>query len=128
MKKKDALPEEGNKAATIKLGLATRGFQQIHGVDYNETFAPIIKFTTLCLYLGVVAAGDLDLHQVDDETAIPNGDQAEKFYREQPEGCIDASSSGHACELKNALYGPRQAPRQWYSKINDFLIRQLGFF
>lgn len=111
-REKDVLTANGNFCVQYKARLVTRGFQQIHGNDYEETFAPVIKFTTLRLFLATVAIQDLELHQMDVQTAFSNGDLNEDIYMEQPEGFIDKQNPSHVCKLKKALYGLKQAPRQ----------------
>ena len=100
------LPDaNGNIDESAKARLVARGFQQVQGLDYTETCAPVIKFTTIRLLLAIVAHYDLELHQMDFVTAFLNGDLDEDIYMEQPEGCIDKSESDHVCKLLRALYG-----------------------
>ena len=122
------LPDESGKLVdTAKGRLVARGFQQVEGLDYTETFAPVIKFTTIRLLLALVSYFDLELHQMDVVTAFLNGDLDEDIYMEQPEGCIDKTKSDSVCKLLKAIYGLKQAHRQWHSKIVAFLIAELGF-
>ena len=107
------LPDESGKLVeTTKGRLGARGFQQIEGLDYTETFAPVIKFTTIRLLLALVAYFDLELHQMDVVNAFLNGDLEEDIYMEQPEGCIDKDKSDSVCKLLKAIYGLKQADRQ----------------
>ena len=99
----------------------------MQGLDYTETYAPVIKFTTIRLLLALVAHYDLELHQIDVVTEFLNGDLDEDIYMEQPEGCIDKRKSDHVCKLLKALYGLKHAHRQWHAKVDDFLIGELGF-
>lgn len=117
----------GDLVETAKARLVARGFQQIEGVDYNETFAPVIKFATLRMVLALVAHFDLELHQMDVVTAFLNGDLDEDIYMEQPDGCIDKRRRDWVCKLQKALYGLKQSPRKWHEKVDQFLIEQLGF-
>lgn len=122
------LPIANGKSAEMAKGrLVARGFQQVEGLDYSETFAPVIKFTTIRVLLALVAHFDLELHQMDVVTAFLNGDLDEDIYMEQPEGCIDRSKRDYVCKLLKAIYGLKQASRQWYKKVDDFLIGELGF-
>ena len=122
------LPNESGKLVEAAIGrLVARGFQQVAGLDYSETYAPVIKFTTIRLLLALVAHFDLELHQMDVVTAFLNGDLDEDIYMEQPEGCVDKSKPDHVCKLLKAIYGLKQAHRMWHRKIDDFLLVELGF-
>ena len=122
------LPDgNGTLCEAAKARLVARGFQQIEGIDYSETFAPVIKFTTIRLRLALVAHFDLELHQMDVVTAFLNGDLDEDIYMEQPEGYVDGTNPDFVCQLLKAIYGVQQAHRQWHYKIDSFLLIELGF-
>ena len=100
------LPDEkGRLTEAAKARLVARGFQQIEGIDYTETFAPVIKFTTIHLLLALVAHFDLELHQMDVVTAFLNGDLEEDIYMEQPEGCTYGAKPDFVCKLLKAIHG-----------------------
>ena len=82
--------------------------------------------TTLCFMLGVVAADNLELIQLDVKTAFLHGDLKEEIYMEQPKGFVATGQEHLVCRLRKSLYGLKQAPRQWYKKFDDF-IRSVGF-
>jgi hypothetical protein len=102
-----------------KARLVARGFSQRPGIDYDETFAPVAKFTTIRVLLALAAATDWEIHQMDIKTAFLYGDLDEQIFMELPEG-IDADSNT-ICELRKSLYGLKQAPRVWYQKLDKFL-------
>ena len=107
------LPDENGKLAeAVKVKVVARGFQRIEGIEYTETFAPVIKFTTIRLLLALVAHFDLELHQMDVVTASLNGNLEEDIHMEQPEGCIDGGKSDFVCKLLKAIYGLKEAHRQ----------------
>lgn len=110
-----------------KVHIVAKGFRQIHGVDYNETFAPVVTLSAVRFLLVIVAYLDLDLFRMDVITAFLNGDLSEDIYMEVPEGFKDPSKPNTVCKLHKALYGLKQAPRQWYSKIHRFLETVLHF-
>ena len=110
-----------------KARLCAKGFLQVQGVDYGETYAPVVKFTSIRVILALVAYFDLELHQMDVVTAFLNGDIDADVYMEIPEGCDEHDRNKFVCKLKEGLYGTKQGPRCWNHKINPFLIEELGF-
>jgi len=81
------------------------GNRQIKGLDFNETFAPVAKFTTIRCILAMTAANGWELHQMDVKTAFLNDDLDEEVYMEQPEGYVDPTYPDKVCRLLQALYG-----------------------
>ena len=110
-----------------KARLVVLGCRQIHGLDYWQTFAPVVKMTSIRLVLALVAAMDLECEQMDVATAFLNGDLQEEIYMEIPQGLKTPENENYVCKLRKALYGLKQAPRQWYAKINKYLVETLGF-
>jgi hypothetical protein len=103
-----------------------RGFSQKEGEDYDETFAPIAKYTSIRDIMSLVASIGWSLHQMDVKTSFLNGAIEEEVYIEQPQGFEVHSRDTHFCKLKKDLYGLNQAPRAWYARIDSYLMR-LGF-
>ena len=90
--------------------LATKDFNQEQGVDYDEIFSPVVKMTTLRYPLGVVAANDLELEEMDMQTTFLQGDLHEDIYMSQPAGFTAMGRDHLVCRLKKSLYGLKQAP------------------
>jgi histone deacetylase 1/2 len=103
-----------------------RGFTQRAGIDYGETFSPVVKPATIRTVLSLAVAHDWPIHQLDVNNAFLHGTLAETVYCEQPSGFIDINKPDHVCRLKKSLYGLKQAPRAWYSRFATHLL-QLGF-
>lgn len=118
--------------ARLKARLVAKGFAQREGVDYNETFAPVLSYTSLRVMFAIVAALDLDFIHLDVETAFLNAKVKEEIYITLPTGFHAAgfkagdSTSTTVLRLLKSLYGIKQAPRDWHEEI-DGSIQQLGY-
>ena len=107
-----------------KARLVVKGFLQVYGIDYNETYAPVIRMEVLRLLLTIGAAADMEIHQMDVQTAFLNSEVHEEIYMDHPEGFILSGKENLVCRLLKSLYGLKQAPREWYLKLSDFLQSQ----
>lgn len=110
----------------LKARLVARGFEQLAGVDFMETFSPVVKFSTIRLVFTLAAVRHWNIQQIDVNNAFLNGDLQETIYMVQPRGFEDIEHPSHVCKLTRSLYGLKQAPRAWYDKLKSFLI-SLGF-
>jgi hypothetical protein len=103
-----------------------RGFTQRPGVDYDETFSPVVKPATVCTVLTFAHSQDWQIHQLDVKNAFLHGTPIETVYYSQPTGFADTAFPDHVCKLNESLYGLKQAPRAWYSRFATYLF-SLGF-
>jgi len=83
--------------------------RQVQGVDYSETYAPVVKLASVRLVAALAAALDLLLHQMDVITACLNGELVELVFMEQPQGFEKGDPTRVVCLLKKAIYGLRQS-------------------
>ena len=102
------------------------GFSHKEGIDYEETFAPVARYTSIRAILVMASNVKWKLHQMDVKTTFLNGLIEEELYIEQPQGFKIDDQETHVCKIKKALYGLKQAPKAWYERIDGFLM-SLGF-
>lgn len=108
-----------------KARLVAKGFKQCYGLDYEDTFSPVVKAATIRLVLAIVVSRGWSLRQLDVQNAFLHG-VLEEVYMRQPPGYANKKAPHYVCKLDKALYGLKQAPRAWYSRLSSQL-RHLGF-
>lgn len=106
-----------------KARLVARGFSQQYGLDYDETFSPVAKLTTVRVLLALASNKDWNLWQMDVKNAFLHGELDREIYMNQPIGFQNQDYPEYVCKLRKALYGLKQAPRAWYGKIAEFLTQ-----
>ena len=107
----------------FKARLIAKGFQQTQGLDYFETFSPIIKQPTVRVVITLAVTDGWDVQQIDVNNAFLNGDLQETVFMHQPPACVDQAKPTHVCRLIKALYGLKQAQRAWYDKLHSYLVK-----
>jgi len=105
-----------------KARLVAKGYNQEEGTDYDETFAPVARIEAVRLLLAYACLSGFKLFQMDVKSAFLNGFINEEVYITQPPGFEDHKLPRHVYKLKKALYSLKQAPRQWYERLSNFLL------
>jgi hypothetical protein len=103
-----------------------RGFKQRPGIDFSQTFSPVVKPATIRTVLHLAAARNWPVHQLDVTNAFLHGELSERVYCLQPAGFVDDHHPDHVCLLSKSLYGLKQAPRAWFQRFGAHL-QHAGF-
>jgi transposase InsO family protein len=111
----------------FKARLVARGFSQQPGVDFGETFAPVLKYKTLRLILALIATRDLEFELMDVQTAYLNALLKEVVYMAQPDGFTSGDGNHLVWRLLKAIYGLKQAGREWNQHLDTFIVTVLFF-
>lgn len=112
--------DQNGNIIKYKARLVARGFSQKYGIDYHETYSPVVNMVFIRLLIAYAAVERLKIATFDVKTAFLYGDLDETIYMDQPKGF--EKDKNKVCLLKRSLYGLKQAPRQWGLKFKNFLI------
>ncbi|CAI7874129.1 unnamed protein product [Closterium sp. NIES-53] len=108
----------------FKARWVVRGFDQEHGRDFTETFAPLCRHTSLRILLAIAAMKKKKLRQIDVANAFLHATIDAEIYVELPHG--SHGEPNQVCQLQKSLYGIKQAPRLWQQYLHARLTR-IGF-
>jgi hypothetical protein len=98
-----------------------QGFTQRPGMDYDETFSPVIKFATVCAVLSLALSRNWAIHQLDVKNANLHNTLTNTVYCSQPISFVDAANLDLVCRLNRSLYSLKQASRAWYNRFTTYL-------
>ena len=107
----------------LKSRLVAKGNEQEEGVDFLETYSPVVRTVTVRLVLHTATINRWDIKQLDVKNAFLHRDLTETVYMSQPPGFKNKEFPDHVCLLHKAIYGLKQAPRTWFDKVSSFLLR-----
>ena len=114
LKYDDASTVTTRKIAVYKARLVVLGNRATEGIDYDETFSPVIRAEVLRILLTLAASEDLESEQMDVRTAFLNADSDRAIYVLFPPGYPSTTPGHNALLLAKSVYGLRQAPRLWF--------------
>ncbi len=103
-----------------------KGYLQQFGIDFDQTFAAVVKSMAFKVLFAIAAYYDLDIDQMDVKTAFLYGLIDQLVYVQISKGSKDSTNRDKVCKLLKALYGLKQVPRLWYERLSKFLLEKLG--
>ena len=106
--------------------LVAKGCSQKYGIDYDETFSPVVRFSSIRGLLAFAVQNDMLIHQMDVVTAFLNGRLDEEIDMAQPDGYVEAGKEHLICKLEKSIYGLKQSPRCWNRAFSEYL-ESIGF-
>eukprot|EP00253_Pinus_taeda_P036343 PITA_36343 len=109
-----------------KARFVCKGYSQIEGIGFEETFAPVARMEAIRMFFAFACSKVFTIYQMDVKSTFLNGDLKEEVYMEQLKGFDLAEGKDFLCMLKKALYGLKQDPRAWYARLDHYLHQQ-GF-
>jgi hypothetical protein len=109
-----------------KARLVGKGFTQVHGINYEETWAAVTRLESICMTAVIAARHNFHLWQIDFEAAYLNSETKEEIYMEQPRGYEVPEKEGWACRLKKTIYGTMQGGRDWAETLAA-MYEKLGY-
>jgi hypothetical protein len=120
---KNKLNENG-EIIKNKAILVCKGYAQVEGIDFEETFSPVARLEVIRMFLAFACFRNFKIYQMDVKSTFLNGTLEEEVYVEQPEGFMLTENQDYVCKLKKSLYGLKQAPRAWFSRLDQYLQKQ----
>ena len=120
---KNKVNEDG-EVIRNKARLVCKGYAQVEGIDFEETFTTMARLEAIRMFLAFASYKKLKVYQMDVKLAFLNGYLEEEVYTEQPEGFQLNNNGDYVCKLKKTLYGLKQAPRAWYERLDSYLKLQ----
>jgi hypothetical protein len=98
-------------------------YHQTLGLDYFETFSPVVKAATIRIILTIALSFKWEVRQLDVRNAFLNSELEKQVYMSQPPGCVDTKFPTKFCRLRKALYGLKQAPKVWFQRLSFVLLQ-----
>ena len=122
---RNKLNEDG-QVTKNKARLVCKGYAQVKGVYFKETFSPVARMEAILIILAYACSKRVKVYQMDVKSTFLNGKLKEEVYIQQPEGFHLLEHGDFVCRLKKALHGLEKAPIGWYPRLDRYLQQQ-GF-
>ncbi|GKV27140.1 hypothetical protein SLEP1_g36344 [Rubroshorea leprosula] len=118
--------KENGAVDKFKARFAAKGYKQEFGIEYQEVFVIVARMDTVRLVIALVAQNSWPIYQLDVKSAFLHGNLQEHVFIDQPLGYVKFGSEHKVYRLKKELYGLKQVPRAWCSRIDAYFLKE-GF-
>ena len=118
--------DENGLVERYKARLVAQGFSQVFGEEYNQVFAPVVRWESVRALINMATQFNMQIHQMDVNVAFLNGILKEDIYMKQPDGFVEKGKENLVCKLERSIYGLKQSPRCW-NEILDEHLQSMGF-
>ena len=119
---------EKNEIVRYKARLVAQGFSQRPGIDYDETYSPVMDTITFRFLISMVVSKNLEMRLMDVVTAYLYGSLDSDIYMKIPEGLKMPEAytprNLYSIKLQRSLYGLKQSDRMWYNRLSEYLIKE----
>jgi hypothetical protein len=112
---------EDGQVTRNKSRLVCKGYSQVEGMYFEDTFSPVFRMEAIILILAYACSNNIKVYQMDVKSTFLNRDLEEKVYIEQPEGFQLSEKESYVYKLKKAFYDLKKSPRAWYSRLDRYL-------
>lgn len=116
---------EQGETCRFNAPLVARGFQQTRGIDFHETYSPVVNMNSLRVSLAICCQRQLYITQYDVDTVFLNGTLEAEVSMSPPPGVRVAH--GHMCRLRRSIDGLKQASTVWYKTTTRVFVESMGF-
>ena len=106
----------------FKARLVSQGYSESEGIDYDEVFSTVARYTSIRSLLALANVKDWHVHQMDVKTAFLQGSIDAEIFKQQPVGYVNKDRPDHVCRLRRSIYGLKQAAQCWNEEIDTFLL------
>ena len=100
----------------------TKRYKQIEGLDFFDTYSPVMRINSIRMVLAITALKNLEVHQLDVKTTFLNGELDEEIYMEQLEGITAPRKERKVYKLVKSLYKIKKTPKQWHEKFDNVIM------
>ena len=118
--------DENGLVERYKARLVAQGFSQVFGEDYNQVFAPVVRWESVRALISMATQLNMQIHQMDVNVAFLNGILKEDIYMQQPDRFVEKGKEHLVCKLERSIYGLKQSPRCW-NEVLDEHLQSMGF-